>query len=1352
MDATSKEEKPLNPRAKANIFEIVTFSWMFKLIKKGLKKELDLIDLYRILEEDSSALLGNKLEKLWKEELINSKTKNRKPSFLRTLIQMFGTEFICFGILLTILEICLSVGISTIVGKIVVHFETNKSVNQSLDGIYLAIGLIAVLLMRSILYNGFDMRISHIAMKIRIATCNIIYKKSLRLKSNSNEQASTGQIINLMSNDVNRFDISLLYVPFLWIGPLETIVVTYFLWQEVGVSAVLGVATLLIFIPLQIWLGSKTSEIRLQTAERTDKRVHLMNEIISGLQVIKMYTWEPFFNNLTKYARKKEMNKIIESSYVKGILSSFFLFNTRISLFVNLFAYILFGNNITASKVFVITSYYNILRGTLTVAFPPGIGLSAELLVSIKRIEDFLLYEENDKQGINQIKPTDVCRKIVNGGTVSNNISNENDVVEQSNNFGIVMSNASAKWTDSQIENTLENINLTVTPGRLVAIIGPVGAGKSSLVQAILQELPLINGSISVRGIVSYASQEPWLFSGSVKQNIIFGSPMDKNRYNKVIDVCALKTDLEQFQYGDRTVVGERGLSLSGGQRARINLARAIYKQADIYLLDDPLSAVDSRVAKHLFEKCIKEYLKDKTCILITHQIQYLISVDQIVLIENAKVTLEGSYQELQSSGLDFTKLLGSSLETVVLTDNECTNEKSTIESSEIHSSNTAQKLSVSNGSSSVKNTEMNNVHPEPVNMAETRSSGNVGFNIYKSYIFAGGRFCKVLSLLSVCIFTQILASGSDYWITYWVNLEDYYLLGPEIFVDINNVTFTTTYSTDTIIPWIVSRQTCVIVFAILTLLIIISAFVELALLVSICTTASSNLHNQMFSSITRATMNFLNKNPSGRILNRFSKDVGIIDEILPPLFVDVVQIGLVVIGILIVVGIVNVYLILPTLVIVVLFIKMRKIYMTTTRNVKRLEGVARSPMFTHVNSSLQGLTTIRAYDVEQILFQEFSSHQDLHSSAWFLFMALSRAFGFWLDIVCIFYTSLVTFFFIFIVNDTHGGNVGLAITQAMGLTGMFQWVVRLSADMENQMTSVERVLEYTNVPQEPALESAPNKKPPREWPNKGKIIFDKLYLRYDLETPFILKNINVTIEATEKIGIVGRTGAGKSSLIGALFRLAFNEGGITIDGIEIHELGLHDLRSKISIIPQEPVLFSGTMRKNLDPFDEYPDHVLWKALDEVELKNVVEDLSDGLNSKISEGGSNLSVGQRQLVCLARAIVRNNKILVLDEATANVDPQTDGLIQNTIRNKFRTCTVLTIAHRLITVMDSDKIMVMDAGTIVEFNSPYTLLENKNGYLYKMVEQTGPNNAKLLHSVAAESFNRQQNLDANRFSN
>ncbi|XP_016663044.1 probable multidrug resistance-associated protein lethal(2)03659 [Acyrthosiphon pisum] len=1333
MDATYKEEKPLNPRSKANIFEIITYGWILKFIKKGLKKEFDLADLYNILDGDSSALLGNKLQKYWDDELINAKTNNRKPSFLKTLFKMFGTKFIIAGLILTIFQLILSIGISTMVGLIINHFETNtSSFNQNPVGVYLAIGLISLLLIRAIIYNYIAMSILHLSMKMRVATCDLIYNKALRLKINSLDPSTTGHIINLMSNDVNRFDVSVIYLPFLWLGPLETIVSIFFLWQEVGVSSVIGVGTLLIFIPLQIWLASKTSIIRLQTANRTDERVHLMNEIISGLQTIKMYTWEPFFDNLTRQLRKKEMTKIIESSYIKRILSSFFIFNTRIAVFVNIFSYVLLGNYITASKVFVITSYYNILRSSLTLLFPPGISLAAELLVSIKRFEDFLLREEKDKRPISQKKTTTIMlEKSSNGIEMpNNNSSNQNDT-DQLSNSGIVVSNATAKWSNTQTDNTLDNINLTVKPGRLVAIIGPVGAGKSSLIQAILQELPLSEGNISLRGVVSYASQEPWLFAGSVKQNILFGSPMDKDRYKRVIQVCALKTDLEQLTYGDRTIVGERGVSLSGGQRARINLARAIYKEADIYLLDDPLSAVDTRVGKHLYEKCIKNYLKEKTCILVTHQIQYLINVDQIVLMENGKVVTEGSYKELQTSGLHFTKLLESSTETAVLPGNDSKMDKSS-NNNIARSISYIRRESILSVASSIEEIKFSEIITEPVEEAETRSSENISSNIYMSYIFAGGHLCKVIGLILVCICTQVLTSGGDYWITYWVNLEER-VFGATKPISQNNST--TVDSSVEQMQWIVSRNTCIIVFAALTILIVLATLAESTLLVSVCTTASTNLHNEMFHAITRSTMNFLNKNSSGRILNRFSKDIGLIDEILPNVLVIVIQIGLMVIGMFVVVVIVNPYLIIPTIIVMMVFVKMRYVYMTSTRNIKRLEGVTRSPIYTHVNASILGLTTVRSFEVEQILSKEFAIHQDLHSSAWYLFIALGKAFGFWLDIICLLFISSVTFYFIFIDNDTYGGNVGLAITQSIGLTSLFQWVIVQSAELENQMTSVERVLEYSNVPQEPPLESHPDKKPSITWPQEGQIIFKTFYLRYDPDAPFVLNNLNINIAPAEKVGIVGRTGAGKSSLIAALFRLAFNEGNIIIDSIEIHELGLHDLRSKISIIPQEPVLFSGTIRNNLDPFDEYPDHVLWKALEEVELKYVVEDLSNGLNSKISEGGSNFSVGQRQLVCLARAIIRNNKILVLDEATANVDPQTDSLIQNTIRNKFSKCTVLTIAHRLNTVMDSDKILVIDAGTVVEFDHPHNLLKNENGFFYKMVAQTGQNNAQSLHSIA-----------------
>nr|CAD7413963.1 unnamed protein product [Timema poppensis] len=383
---------------------------------------------------------------------------------------------------------------------------------------------------------------------------------------------------------------------------------------------------------------------------------------------------------------------------------------------------------------------------------------------------------------------------------------------------------------------------------------------------------------------------------------------------------------------------------------------------------------------------------------------------------------------------------------------------------------------------------------------------------------------------------------------------------------------------------------------------------------------------------------------------------MGAVDEKLPLILIECLEIGFALVGILTLVAFVNYWILLPTGIILVLFYVLRSVYVATSRSVKRLEGITRSPVFSHLNASLQGLATIRAFEAQKILEKEFDGHQDLHSTAFYLSIASNRAFGMWLDVVCLFFVTCVTLSFLVLGGENFGGDVGLAISQSIGLTGMFQWGMRQSAELENQMTSVERVREYSKLDSEPVLDSEPGNKPSKDWPTRGKIVFSNISLRYSKSDPPVLKNLNFTINPCEKIGIVGRTGAGKSSLISALFRLANTEGSIIIDNIDTAIIGLHDLRAKISIIPQEPVLFSGTLRNNLDPFEEYPDSVLWNSLEEVELKEAINELPAGLNHKVSEGGSNFSVGQRQLVCLARAIIRDNRILVMDEATANVDP------------------------------------------------------------------------------------------------
>ncbi|XP_018576445.1 probable multidrug resistance-associated protein lethal(2)03659 isoform X2 [Anoplophora glabripennis] len=1297
MDGGLKKVRKPNPRENAFLLSAATFCYTIPTFIQGFKRDLEESDLTETLSEHRSSRLGNKMEKYWNNEEERAAKAKTTPSLQRVLFKVFGLEFMFYGIVLALSE-AIRVIQPLALGQFIAFYTPEQTEITKEQAYWYAAGVVLCSLVNILATHPYMMGVLHLGMKMRVGCCSLIYRKSLKLSKTALGQTTVGQVVNLLSNDVNRFDLAVIFAHQLWVGPIETVVCTYFMYLQVGPSAAVGVFLLIMFIPMQIYLGKKISILRLKTALRTDERVRLMNEIISGIQVIKMYAWEKPFAKLVSLARRYEIKMIRLTSYMRGITLSFIMYSTRMSIFASILTYVLLGNDITAEKVFVLTCFYNILRQTMTVFFPQGISQVAEANVSINRLNKYMLYDET--QIAKAVKKA-ALENNKNGHTESETVAN-GSLDRESEGPGISIKNATTKWSEASTDNTLTNLNLTVRPGKLLAIIGPVGSGKTSLFHVILQELPLLEGTLKINGVISYASQEPWLFAGTVRQNILFGLPMDKLRYKTVVKKCALERDFQLLPYGDKTTVGDRGVSLSGGQRARINLARAVYKQADIYLLDDPLSAVDTHVGKQLFEQCITGYLRSKIVILITHQLQYLKEVDHILYLDDGIPKAEGTFHELQVSGLDFTKLLGENpieetpeKEKALLTRQDSIRSVASIEAPKV--------------------------------IEEQKSIGSVGAYVYKAYFSAGGNCCVIFILFTLFVVAQLLGSAADYFITYWVKLEE------------EDQANTSSNTTDNF--WHFSRETSIYIYSVIIILLIVATLVRSFTFFSVCMRASTNLHDTMFMSIIRATMRFFNTNSAGRILNRFSKDMGSVDELLTSAMIDCLQIGLALVGIIVVVAVVNPWFMVPTVVIGIIFYLLRIFYLRTSRNVKRLEGVTRSPVFSHLNASLQGLTSIRAFNAQEILIKEFDNYQDLHSSAWFTFISTSRAFGYWLDLVCIIYITLVTFSFLFLGTETFGGNVGLAITQAIGLTGMFQWGMRQSTELENQMTSVERILEYNTIEHEGDLESEPDKKPSSKWPEFGKIEFRNIYLRYFPEDPPVLQNLNFTIFPKEKVGIVGRTGAGKSSLINAIFQLTDTEGTILIDEVNISCIGLHDLRSKISIIPQEPVLFSGTMRKNLDPFDEYLDADIWRALEDVELKEAMQDLTSGLSSKMSEGGSNFSVGQRQLVCLARAILRNNKILVLDEATANVDPQTDALIQNTIRKKFEECTVLTIAHRLNTVMDSDKVLVMDAGTVKEFDQPYKLLQNPDGILYSMVQQTGKAMAETLFKIAEQSFKK-----------
>ncbi|XP_018014259.1 ATP-binding cassette sub-family C member 4 isoform X1 [Hyalella azteca] len=1156
-----------------------------------------------------------------------------------------------------------------------------------------------------------------------------------------------------------------------------------------------GLVVIVLFIPLQSFMGKIFSRLRLQTAQRTDERVRVMNEIVNAMRVIKMYAWELPFAEMVKKFRKSEIDVIMHTNYYRAVNMSLFFTSAKLVVFLALLTYVVTGNALTAEKVFVTSALVNNVRLVMTLFFPMAISMGSETLISCRRLQEFFELEE------------------IGSGLKVEHVED----IGPNESASVQVENLSAKWTEEATVLTLESISVSVQAGELLAVVGPVGSGKGSLLHAILGELPALEGTVAVKGKIAYASQEPWLFSGSVRQNILFGREYDEKKYGEVIKVCGLEADLQLLSEGDRTLVGERGTSLSGGQKARINLARAVYMSGDVVLLDDPLSAVDTVVGRHLFRRCIRGHLRQKAVILVTHQLQYIRAADNILVLNEGQCEAFGTYHQLVNKGLDFTSLLqeekddasnagsiclpphisnknlhnalrrGSNLsrqgsirsigssslrkkgDNPMMYDSALSIAGSVTSLDYTHDAmdDTTETLEENWRKSSSKNKQADDVKPENKKYTELRSTGSVSGKIYLKYFLNGGHWMVCLALALASVATQVLYSTTDYWLSYWTNGEQLrrttsalnsthdsaldFPLNTTINFALNSTLNSTQSPPEPTLPsGYLDTKTNIIVYTSLVGSLFLLSLGRTILFFVICMTSSKRLHNKMFSAVIRVPIQYFDTHPIGQILNRFSKDLGQVDELLPSTLYDFLCISLNIVGIITVIASVNPYLLIPTFILAGIFWYIRRFYLGSARDIKRLEGITRSPVFSHLSTSLHGLTTIRAFKAQESFAKDFDDIQDVHSAAWFLFICTTRWFGIYLDCLSCLYIAIVTYSFL---GNSHslGGDVGLAISSAMSLSGMFQWGVRQSAEVENQMTSVERVLEFSKLEPEAPLTTEEDKKLDPQWPRSGSIEFIDVSLKYDEAKPPVLKKLNFAVSSGEKIGIVGRTGAGKSSLISCLFRLTEPTGQIIIDGADVSKLGLHTLRKNISIIPQDPTLFNDTFRKNLDPFSQHSDEELWLALEEVQLKEAVQETPGGLEHVVSEGGSNLSVGQRQLVCLARAIISHNPILLMDEATANVDPKTDELIQTTIRDKFRSCTVLTVAHRLHTIMDSTRVMVLSAGQLKEFDAPHLLLKDKKSVFSELVSQAGTSTASHLRNLALTAFSMASADDGKRSS-
>ncbi|XP_052777823.1 ATP-binding cassette sub-family C member 4-like [Mya arenaria] len=1317
MDESSKHFNP-NPILKANPISKLFFWWLNPLFRKGYARQLEVDDLYNVVAEDQSDTLGDKLEKEWAKEVKKSGAGRGKPSLFWALFRMFGLEYILFGLLL-LCEEATKVVQPLLLGGLIRYFTPGSEVTKAESLLY-AGGVSLCALILAISHHPFFFGVQRIGMKMRLACCSVMYRKVLRL-SEGLAVTTKGQIVNLMSNDVKRFDRGLMYLHYLWVGPLQAIAILVIVWREFGLSTLAGFVVLLLLVPVQGWMGKLISKFSQKTARRTDERVRLMNEIIAGMRVIKMYCWEKPFGDLVKKVRREEIVMIWKKRILSAISTCNWVVGPRLMYFVVIVttALVQGPGSLRASVMYVVVPLLFVLAQVMMGVINLTIEGMQEVRVTVNRIYNFLLLNE---------LPCTRCSG-----------SNEQNVMPAE--CKVIIDNVSAKWNQELEQPTLKNVSAKVEAGKLLAVIGPIGAGKSSLLMAVLRELSISHGDVSVIGRVAYASQLPWVFSATLRQNITLGNKYEIEKFERILEACALDEEIKNMPNRDLTLIGDRGVSLSGGQKARLSLARALYMDADVYLLDDPLSAVDTAVGRHIFQRVVQGYLKKKPRILVTHQLQFVKEADQIVIIEEGEMIGKGTFHELSNSGIDFSSLLkhkGDKSDDPQSTPHDLMNEGACSGHS-LHES-----IRDSLDSIGAKRDDKEG----QLLKEEERHEGTVGFNVYIAYFKAGAGLLKFLLLVFLCLAAQGSFIIFDWWLSNWSNLEEALYAAIEKHASLvaegynaTNVTIPT-MDTNFNIAVFGGILGAVFLFGILRALMFFKVAVD----------ASQTLHKTMFNSILRSHMQFFDNNPVGRILNRFSKDIGNMDDILPITFFDFTQCALLILGSVGVAGVVNPWVFLIVGPLTMLSVVIRRYYIRTSRHIKRLEGTTRSPVFTHLSASLQGLHTIRAFGVQEKFIEEFDAHQDMHTESWFLCLTSSRWLATRLDWLCALFVTAVSFSCVLSADSLNAGLVGLSMTYAMTLMSMFQWGVKQSAEVENQMISVERVLDYTMLPSEAALDSSDDHKPHPSWPQNGEISVKKACLKYYPEAPTVLKNLSFAIKAREKIGIVGRTGSGKSSLIEMFFRLVEPTGQITIDDVNVLEIGLHELRKNISIIPQDPVLFTGSVRRNLDPFRNHSDDALWEALGEVQLKPAIEELPKSLDAEVSEGGVNFSVGQRQLICLARAILRNNKILMIDEATANVDLRTDALIQRTIRDKFMDCTVLTIAHRLRTIMDSDRLLVLEDGKIVEFDAPYLLVTKPDGVFKRLVEQTGKEETAFLVREARNAFETRNNTSERRVAN
>uniref|UniRef100_A0A3Q2QHM4 Multidrug resistance-associated protein 1 n=1 Tax=Fundulus heteroclitus TaxID=8078 RepID=A0A3Q2QHM4_FUNHE len=1297
------------PEPGASFLSRITFWWITGMMMVGYRRPLEEKDLWSLNPEDCSQKVVPQLVHRWNSEcqkvkrsqrtvyspkraphgesregqpveeseilLIKTPRKTKEPSLLWALCLTFGPYFLISCLYKIIQDVLMFVGPEIL--RLLIRFVNDSSAPSWQGFFYTALLFICTCVQSLILQRYFHVCFVS-GMRLRTAIIGAVYRKALVISNAARRTSTVGEIVNLMSVDAQRFMDLVTYINMVWSAPLQVVLALYFLWQNLGPSVLAGVAVMVLMVPINAVIAMKTKTYQVAQMKSKDNRIKLMNEMLNGIKVLKLYAWELAFKEKVTAIRESELRVLKKAAYL-GAVSTFTWVCAPFLVALSTFAvYVLIDeeNVLDAQTAFVSLALFNILRFPLNM-LPFVISSIVQVSVSLKRLRAFL---SNEELQLDSVEHTTLagCKSPL-------------------------------------------MLNVCIPEGSLVAVVGHVGSGKSSLLSALLGEMDKLEGVVAVKGSVAYVPQQAWIQNSTLKENIVFGQGKREDWYNQVVEACALQPDLEILPAGDETEIGEKGVNLSGGQKQRLSLARAVYCDRAVYLLDDPLSAVDAHVGKHIFDHVIgpQGILKDKTRVLVTHGLSYLPQTDLILVMVEGEITEVGSYQQLMAKEGAFAEFqrtyttvdqaedggkqhfittISFTIYLFIVAD--CRSCFSTLRRKYVdfsygclrNISPLDHKVSCGEPNKNTRNAETGKLTE-----ADKANTGRVKMVIFWAYLKAIGVFLSCFSLL-LFLTHHVVSLFSNYWLSLWT--DDPVVNGTQ--------------------PYRLMRLG---VYGGLGLTQGVAVFCY-SLSISIGgIMASRFLHQSILYEVLRSPMSFFEKTPSGNLVNRFAKEMDTIDSVIPNILKMFMGSLFNVLGscLIILFATPLVAIIIPFLGLLYFFVQ--RFYVATSRQLKRLESVSRSPIYTHFNETLLGTSVIRAFGEQERFIHQSDHRVDHNQKAYYPGIVANRWLAIRLEFVGNCIVSFAALFAVIARESLSPGIMGLSISYALQLTASLTWLVRMSSDVETNIVAVERVKEYCNTEKEAEWQHEPPTIPPG-WPSQGCIDIRGFGLRYRHDLDLAIRNITITINGGEKVGIVGRTGAGKSSLTLGLFRIIeAAEGHIFIDGVDIASLGLHELRSRITIIPQDPVLFSGSLRMNLDPFDSYSDEEIWRALEFSHLKNFVSGLPDKLSHECSEGGENLSVGQRQLLCLARALLRKTKVLVLDEATAAVDMETDNLIQSTIRSQFDDSTVLTIAHRLNTIMDYTRVLVLDKGEMAEFDSPSNLLAHR-GVFYKMAKDAG----------------------------